>query len=92
MPDKSNPVVIPAILAWTFLAGYYFYRSWFDKMGLEESMKRDIERLPTWYPFRNYSLNKLGSKYWLWQIRILSTLGILIGILAFILVGYVLLR
>ena len=92
MQEKPNFLVIPVILLWTFLAGYYFYRSWFDKSGLEESMKRDVERLPVWYPFRSYSLSRIGTKYWLWQLRILSTLGILIGVLALILIIYALIR
>jgi|PlaIllAssembly_1097288.scaffolds.fasta_scaffold1097385_1 hypothetical protein len=92
MQNQSNILIIPAILAWILLAGYYFYRSWFDTTGLEDSMKRDVDRTPTWYPIRNYSRSKIGTKYWLWQIRILSTLGILVGILVLILVVYVFTR
>lgn len=92
MQNKPNLLVIPAILAWILLAGYYFYRSWFDQTGLEDSMKRDVDRAPTWYPIRSYSRSKIGTKHWLWQIRILSTLGILVGILVLILVVYVLTR
>lgn len=92
MQNRPDPFAIPVILAWILLAGYYSYRSWFDVDGLEESMRRDIERLPSWYPLRNYSLNNLGTSKWLWQIRIFSTMGTIIGMMSVLLIAYLLVR
>jgi len=92
MQDKPNLVAIPLMLVWILLSGYYSYHSWFDVSGLMESMRHDIERLPLWYPTRDYSLNKLGSPVWLWQIRILSTLGLIIGVVFLVLIIYLLLK
>jgi len=90
--NKPNILAFPALLAWTILAGYYAYRSWFDIDGLRNSMRRDIERLPSWYPIRSYSLSGLDGKLWVWQIRILSSIGTIIGVAGLMLVLYELLR
>lgn len=92
MQSEPNPLAIVAIIAWILLAGYYSYRSWFDVRSLQESMRRDIEKLPKWYPSRSYSLDKLGTGKWLWQIRILSTLGTIIGVLLLALIVYLFVR
>ena len=50
MEEKPDLVAVPILLLWISLAGYYAYRSWFDPDGLASSLKRDINRLPSWYP------------------------------------------
>ena len=50
MEEKPDFVAVPILLLWISLAGYYTYRSWFDPDGLASSLKRDINRLPSWYP------------------------------------------
>lgn len=92
MQNKPELLSVPAMLAWTLLAGYYTYRSWFDADGLRNSLRRDIEKLPSWYPFKSYSLDKINSNYWLLQIRFLSTVGTVIGCASLILIIYLLMR
>lgn len=92
MQNKPDAFFILAMLAWTVLSGYYFYRSWFDVSGLQESMRRDLEKMPLWNPLRSYSLNKLGTKSWLWQVRLFSTFGMFVGLLTVIFTVYSLLR
>jgi hypothetical protein len=92
MQNKPDTFFVLAMLAWTALSGYYSYRSWFDVSGLQKSMRRDIEKLPLWYPLRNYSLRKLGATSWLWQVRIFSTFSTFVGVLTVIFTVYSLLR
>lgn len=92
MSNKTNIFIVPALILWIFLAGYYAYRSWFDINGLRKSMQRDIEKLPSWYPTREYSLSKINTKGWVWQIRILSSIGTIIGLVGLVLSLYVLFR
>lgn len=82
MKEYSVAPAIPCLLLWILLSAYYSYRSWFDARGLERSMRREVERLPRWYPFRQYSLDRFGTRPWVWQTRILSTMGVILGILA----------
>lgn len=88
MKNQTNLFAIPILLSWILLSGYYAYRSWFDADGLADSMRRDIERLPLWYPTRDYSLSKIGSPFWLWQTRVLSILGLIIGTVFLMLILY----
>lgn len=92
MKNSPDPIAIPVLLLWILLSGYYSYRSWLDADGLKESMRRDVERLPSWYPVRSYTLDRLGTRRWLWQIRIFSTLGLIVGVLAVAAVIYLLIK
>ena len=92
MEEKPDLVAVPILLLWISLAGYYTYRSWFDPDGLASSLKRDINRLPSWYPTKTYSLSRIGSKSWLWGIRIISTISVVISIFLFVLVIYLLVK
>ena len=92
MDEKPDLIAIPIVLFWIILAGYYAYRSWFDPDGLIASMRCDVKRLPSWYPTKDYSLSKIGTKPWLWQMRIFSTFFTFIGIFALLLILYLFVR
>lgn len=87
MKHPPDLLAILVFLLWTILSGYYVYYSWIKPEELRRSLYRQLERLPKWYIFRN-SMYDLSKDYWVWQIRILSTLGMVAGILATILAIY----
>ena len=56
-----------------FVAGYLFYRFWFDSSRFLQEYKLGVAKLPKWYPFRGFALHVLEKRYWLWFLRFVST-------------------
>jgi hypothetical protein len=60
----NNPpllLVLGAVFGTVYFA-YLFYQVWFDSERLYKQAKKNMQRLPTWYPLKRYYLWRLGEK------------------------------
>jgi hypothetical protein len=74
-------LVLGAILV-TVYFGYLFYQVWFDSERLYKQAKKNMQRLPTWYPLKRYYLWRLGEKKsWVYERKATSIVVLLFLIL-----------
>ena len=60
---------------------YSFYKAWFDFENLRDSQIQRQMKIPRWSPLTGYALRKLQQPRWRWEIRIVSTLQLIITII-----------
>jgi hypothetical protein len=77
-------------LGWMF---YYWYLSWFDPQQLRYVEEKRIQIMPRLFKKRlaRWRIEQVQKEWWLWGIRVLTTLGLLpfLGVAIFIFLGLI---
>ena len=83
-------IVLITMVIFTSFTGFYAIKSWKDPVGLRKWTQKKIDEAPSWVPnpMKEMSASRLKSKAWLWQTRIISTIGLVIGPILFVLAVY----
>ena len=66
------------------LVGFFFYKVWFDIDGLRNFWKNQYSKMPVWHPMRNLVLNHVSSRLWVWEMRFIATLGMIIIVMVLV--------
>ena len=61
----------------TVLLFYYAFRVWFDFDKFQQDMIRGYKKLPDKNLYRNYALKIINTRYYKWQMRGLTCVGLM---------------
>ncbi len=84
MISQPDPLGIPLMIGCALGFGYMAYRVWFDIENLREARKKETERLPSWFPFRNNVLSTMVNDTWTWPVRIVLTFATLVSVIGLV--------
>ncbi len=60
---------------------HYVYRVWFDYDNYNNILIRRLEKIPKWYPLRNYSYRRAKTGHNKWEMRFTGCLMAMFTIL-----------
>jgi hypothetical protein len=87
MMDKPPLFFLIWFAVLTAMFSYRLYRIWFRTDDEYENIVQQINRLPSWYPMKEYSIMSIQDKeLWVSNAKILSAPAFVIMIIADILV------
>lgn len=95
MSDTIRRLVALVLIAFAISATMRFwYLAWFDPLRLKRVSKDRAARVPQWWPvpFREATAKWLESDGYLWYMRVVTTLGLLLSLAAAIAIAVMLLR
>jgi hypothetical protein len=72
---SDNAVAMLMAFLVIIIDAYYVYMAWLDPESLRKSLIQRQEKLPPWYPLRNYALRRLQEPGWIIEIRLLSIIS-----------------
>ena len=70
--------VIVWLVLWYAIIIYQGNLAWRYPSKLKDKYVSQVERWPKWIPFRNYYLRHYNSNAFVWELRIITLVGLLI--------------
>lgn len=81
MSQKELILFLGIFLLWTTCTSVLAFQSWKMPEQLRNKAQSLISRLPDWFPLKGSVNRTIASSYWILQIRLISTIGSLVGVL-----------